>query len=89
MFVEYVDIFHILVPQIMLVYIWKANEASDVKRRGQKNIQNKASKNVKENEFLEDESIYRQSLSCGRLQMRGTKFKCGRSCEHKSRDFPD
>ena len=28
-----------------------------------------------ENEFLEDESIYRQSLSCGRLQMRGTKSK--------------
>ena len=26
-----------------------------------------------ENEFLEDESIYRQSLSCSRLQMRGTK----------------
>ena len=33
------------------------------------------SENVKKNEFLEDESIYRQSLSCGRLQMRGTKSK--------------
>ena len=28
-----------------------------------------------ENEFLEDESICRQSLSCGRLQMRGIKSK--------------
>ena len=33
------------------------------------------SENVKENEFLKDKSIYRQSLSCGRLQMRGTKSK--------------
>ena len=33
------------------------------------------SENVKEDEFLEDESIYRQSLSCGQLQMRGTKIK--------------
>ena len=30
--------------------------------------------NVKEDEFLEDESIYRQSLSCARLQVRGTKI---------------
>ena len=27
------------------------------------------------NEFLEDKSIYRQSLSCSRLQMLGTKIK--------------
>ena len=26
----------------MLVYYWKPNEVNDVKRRGQKNIQNKA-----------------------------------------------
>ena len=28
-----------------------------------------------ENEFLEDKSIYRQSMSCGQLQMRGIKSK--------------
>ena len=28
-----------------------------------------------ENEFLEDENIYRQSLSCDRLQMHVTKSK--------------
>ena len=33
------------------------------------------SENVKEDEFLEDESIYRQSLSCSQLQMHGTKSK--------------
>ena len=31
--------------------------------------------NKKEYEFLEDKSIYRQSLSCSRLQMHGTKSK--------------
>ena len=28
-----------------------------------------------ESEFLEDKSIYKQSLSCSRVQMRGTKSK--------------
>ena len=41
------------------------------------------------NDFLEDKSIYTQSLSCSRLQMRGTKSKIRSSCEHKSCDFPD
>ena len=42
-----------------------------------------ANKNVNENEFLEDESIYRQSLSRGRLQMHRKKnWSCGRSCEY-------
>ena len=31
-----------LVPQFMLTHYWKANDVNDVKRRGQKNIQNKA-----------------------------------------------
>ena len=30
---------------------------------------------MEKNEFLEDESIYRQSLSCNQLQMRGKKIK--------------
>ena len=29
-------------PQIMLAHYWKANEVNDVKRRGPKNIKNKA-----------------------------------------------
>ncbi len=34
------------------------------------------SENVKENEFLEDESMYWQSLSCGRLQMHRQNQSC-------------
>ena len=42
MFVEYVDIFHVLVPQFRLcVYIWKGKWSIRCERRGEKSIQNK------------------------------------------------
>ena len=56
----YVDIFHILVPQFRLAHYLKANGVHDVKRRGQKNIQNKAIQtklNLYINKYMKKETL--------------------------------
>ena len=37
-----VCLLNILLPQFMLAHYWKANKENEMKRHGQKNIQNKA-----------------------------------------------
>ena len=51
---------NILVPPSMLAHFWKANEVNDVKRRGQKNIQNKAIQiklNLYINKYIKKETL--------------------------------
>ena len=60
MFVEYVDIFHILVPQFRLVQYWKANEVKRCEQHGQKNIQNKGIQtklNLYINKYMKKETL--------------------------------